>query len=319
MRERSIEIRGLTVAQSPNPPLAVALLALVAGWLTDGSPHDVARATFYVALTVWAWEEAANGINWFRRLLGAAALVYIVRRPGPLVALLWAPPTTEPPARQRRYASEQPRREDRLPQARPSPRVGGRPPKAPKRLPASSAERSVWICPPTATVNPDERAMWPAGRPWPRWRSVIWDSLAGPPRGHRSCGIDRRASFSCRHRGQHSDQAHRAASYWSTAVRSGAGCRFHGGPLLCARSPPERPCERHLARERQGVARPRPRRERVPRHDPPRLPVRSRARWLPAGREKRGLDHATLSRSDCPAHGAVKQRSGELVPGPFRR
>lgn len=76
----SLEIRGVTVAQFPNPPLATALVAAIVGRLaSDGSAlADGARAVFYVALTVWAWEEASRGDGWFRRLLGVAGLGYVV-------------------------------------------------------------------------------------------------------------------------------------------------------------------------------------------------------------------------------------------------
>jgi hypothetical protein len=66
------------IAQFPNPPLLFAL----AGWglaaATDGTPHDVGRVVFTLGLAVWAWEETVSGVNWFRRLLGTAALVWIV-------------------------------------------------------------------------------------------------------------------------------------------------------------------------------------------------------------------------------------------------
>lgn len=77
---RDLNIRGYTVGQFPNPPLWVALAALLVGRLTnEGSTvNDLARAVFYVALTVWAYEELAKGVNGFRRSLGAVALVLIV-------------------------------------------------------------------------------------------------------------------------------------------------------------------------------------------------------------------------------------------------
>ncbi|HMA27924.1 MAG: hypothetical protein ACM33U_09490 [Solirubrobacterales bacterium] len=77
---RDLKIRGYTVGQFPNPPLWVALAALLVAWLTDdGSTiDDLARAISYVALTVWAYEEAANGVNGFRKALGMGALVLIV-------------------------------------------------------------------------------------------------------------------------------------------------------------------------------------------------------------------------------------------------
>ena len=70
--------RRFPIAQFPNPPLALAL----AGWglaaAARGPAHDVGRVVFVAALGVWAVEEAVAGVNWFRRLLGAGALVWIV-------------------------------------------------------------------------------------------------------------------------------------------------------------------------------------------------------------------------------------------------
>ena len=77
---RDLKIRGYTVGQFPNPPLWVALAALLMARLTDeaSTVNDFARAVFYVALTVWAYEEAASGVNGFRRALGAVVLALIV-------------------------------------------------------------------------------------------------------------------------------------------------------------------------------------------------------------------------------------------------
>lgn len=44
----------------------------------DGIVHDLARATSYVALTVWAYEEAVRGVNGFRKALGVVSLGLIV-------------------------------------------------------------------------------------------------------------------------------------------------------------------------------------------------------------------------------------------------
>lgn len=78
--QRDLKIRGYTVGQFPNPPLWVALAALVASLLSDqaSTANHISRAVFYVALTIWAYEEAASGVNRFRKALGAAALVLIV-------------------------------------------------------------------------------------------------------------------------------------------------------------------------------------------------------------------------------------------------
>ena len=79
MRYPSLQVRGITVAQFPNPPLIVALLAALVSWMVgDGSIYEVARAIFYVSLTVWAWEEASRGVNGFRRTLGVGGLIFVV-------------------------------------------------------------------------------------------------------------------------------------------------------------------------------------------------------------------------------------------------
>ncbi|HEY2767248.1 MAG TPA: hypothetical protein VGI76_03275 [Solirubrobacteraceae bacterium] len=72
--------RRFPIAQFPNPPLLLAF----AGWglarETGGTAHDVGRAVSTLGLAVWAWEEAVDGVNWFRRVLGAGALIWIATR-----------------------------------------------------------------------------------------------------------------------------------------------------------------------------------------------------------------------------------------------
>ena len=79
---RDLKIKGYVVAQFPNVPLLVAVAAaLVSPFLDDGTTAaDVARSVFYVALTVWAYEEAADGVNRFRKALGIAGLLFVVIR-----------------------------------------------------------------------------------------------------------------------------------------------------------------------------------------------------------------------------------------------
>jgi hypothetical protein len=75
---RDLKIGGYVVGQFPNPPLWVALGALIVGVVADGGTvEDVAGAIFYVAITIWAWEEAAHGVNGFRKALGILALALI--------------------------------------------------------------------------------------------------------------------------------------------------------------------------------------------------------------------------------------------------
>ena len=79
MRYPSLQVRGITVAQFPNPPLIVAVLAALVSWMVgDGSIYEVARAILYVSLTVWAWEEASRGVNGFRKALGVGGLIFVV-------------------------------------------------------------------------------------------------------------------------------------------------------------------------------------------------------------------------------------------------
>jgi len=72
--------RRFPVAQFPNPPLLLAFGGLALAAVTDHTAHDVGRSVFTIGLGVWAWEEAVDGVNWFRHLLGAGALVWIVAR-----------------------------------------------------------------------------------------------------------------------------------------------------------------------------------------------------------------------------------------------
>jgi hypothetical protein len=66
--------------QFPNPPLLLAFAGSGLATAADGTAHDVGQTVFTIGIAVWAWEEAVHGANWFRHLLGAAALVWIVAR-----------------------------------------------------------------------------------------------------------------------------------------------------------------------------------------------------------------------------------------------
>ncbi len=69
---------GFILWQFPNPPLILALVALVVGWVTTGTAHSAARALFVIGFAVFAWLELFEGVNWFRRLIGAGGLAYLV-------------------------------------------------------------------------------------------------------------------------------------------------------------------------------------------------------------------------------------------------
>lgn len=80
MVNRDLKIRGVVVGQFPSLPLWVALVALLMAVLAENNTtlDDIAAAVFYVAITIWAWEEAAHGVNRFRRGLGIVALILIL-------------------------------------------------------------------------------------------------------------------------------------------------------------------------------------------------------------------------------------------------
>jgi hypothetical protein len=72
--------RRFPIVQFPNLPLAVALVAGAVANLVNGTAHDYAASVSYLALMVWAYDELAHGVNWFRRMLGLAFVVIVVVR-----------------------------------------------------------------------------------------------------------------------------------------------------------------------------------------------------------------------------------------------
>jgi hypothetical protein len=68
------------LVQLPNAPLLTALAAWLVAAVTGGLVHDCARATFYVGLAVWAWKELETGVNWVRKGIGAAGLLFTVAK-----------------------------------------------------------------------------------------------------------------------------------------------------------------------------------------------------------------------------------------------
>ena len=72
--------RRFPIVQFPNLPLIVALLAGAVGAFLDGGERSYATAVSYLALTIWAYEELVHGVNWFRRLLGLAFVIFLIMR-----------------------------------------------------------------------------------------------------------------------------------------------------------------------------------------------------------------------------------------------
>ena len=67
--------RRFPIAQFPNNALIIAFVAGRVAMMVHGTGHLDARSVSYLAMAIWAYEELAHGVNWFRHLLG---LFYIV-------------------------------------------------------------------------------------------------------------------------------------------------------------------------------------------------------------------------------------------------
>lgn len=67
--------RRFAVVQFPNDALIVAFVAGQLAAMLHGAGHADARAVSYLAMVIWAYEELAHGVNWFRHLLGLAYVI----------------------------------------------------------------------------------------------------------------------------------------------------------------------------------------------------------------------------------------------------
>jgi len=65
-----------TIAQAPNAPLLVFLVAVVVRWIAHpaGTIGRVVDVVATVALVVWAVDEIVRGVNPWRRMLGGGVL-----------------------------------------------------------------------------------------------------------------------------------------------------------------------------------------------------------------------------------------------------
>ena len=72
----------IVIAQFPNAPLVVFLVASVAKRLLDpsGAAGTALTAVVVGSLVWWAGDEVLRGVNPFRRLLGGVVLVLTVGR-----------------------------------------------------------------------------------------------------------------------------------------------------------------------------------------------------------------------------------------------
>jgi hypothetical protein len=70
--------KSFPIAQFPNAPLIFALAGSgVAKVASSGAVHDWGQAVNEIGIAAWAWLELTDGVNWFRRLLGAGSIVWL--------------------------------------------------------------------------------------------------------------------------------------------------------------------------------------------------------------------------------------------------
>lgn len=62
------------IAQRPNTPLIIAIIAMIGEKLIHGAPSQWLHAVVVITLVIWAYLEISSGANWFRRLLGIVVM-----------------------------------------------------------------------------------------------------------------------------------------------------------------------------------------------------------------------------------------------------
>jgi hypothetical protein len=65
------------IFQFPNKFLWIMIGAWLLSWFSKGLIFSISRTVFYIAGIIWAYEEIANGVNLFRRILGGVVLMVI--------------------------------------------------------------------------------------------------------------------------------------------------------------------------------------------------------------------------------------------------
>ncbi|HET6924329.1 MAG TPA: hypothetical protein VFH39_00680 [Candidatus Saccharimonadales bacterium] len=68
----------LAIGQKPNLPIIVWAIAELLAWPFSGRAEHFFAMLAFGALFTWAWLEIRWGINRFRRLLGAAVMIYLL-------------------------------------------------------------------------------------------------------------------------------------------------------------------------------------------------------------------------------------------------
>jgi hypothetical protein len=65
----------MTIIQKPNPSLSIALVSYAISAFTSGILHRMGSTVFFIAISIWSYQEIVSGVNWFRRILGIVVLL----------------------------------------------------------------------------------------------------------------------------------------------------------------------------------------------------------------------------------------------------
>jgi len=77
---RNRQTGEMTVAQLPNAPLIVFVVAVAVRWIfhRSGTAGTIVSVVAAVALIVWAGDEIVRGVNPWRRILGSGVLGFAI-------------------------------------------------------------------------------------------------------------------------------------------------------------------------------------------------------------------------------------------------
>lgn len=71
--------KNVVLAQKPNLPIiSWVLFTLIAIVLPEGRPQLAVELIAFGSIFTWAWLELFQGVNTFRRILGAIVLIFII-------------------------------------------------------------------------------------------------------------------------------------------------------------------------------------------------------------------------------------------------
>lgn len=69
---------NFVVFQKPNIPVLVACLSLLGYSLSSGREQELYKFTSLLSFGIWALLELALGVNYFRRIIGLAVLIFLL-------------------------------------------------------------------------------------------------------------------------------------------------------------------------------------------------------------------------------------------------